>query len=84
MIFNSQVPIGGAEALYIDVTAEQLTAGELEPAIAIYSERSRASGALEWEAADVLPPATFRLYRATATSQSVLGRGDQRLPVTPA
>jgi len=29
---------------------------------------------------DVLPPAPLRLYRATATEQSVLGEGDRRLP----
>lgn len=80
VIFDSTVPVGRAEALYIEAVAEQLAA-DIDEAIAIYSTRSQACGARAWEAADVLPPADFRLYRAVAASQSVLGPGDARLPV---
>ena len=65
VVFDSTVPIGAAA----------------EEAIAVFSERSQACGARAWSAADVLPPATFRLYRATAGARFVLGPGDQRLPV---
>jgi hypothetical protein len=83
VIFDSTVPIGGAEALYVEAVAELLLGTEARQSILTYSERSRAAGALAWEASDVLPPAGVRLYRATATSQFVLGAGDQRLPVRP-
>ena len=82
VIFDSTVPVGAAEALYLDAVAEQLSGDGLDRAIATYSRRSRACGARAWEPADVLPPAAFRLYRATASSQSVLGPRDERLPVT--
>ena len=50
-------------------------------AITACSRRSQAWGARAWEAADVLPPAPFRLYRGAAGAQFVLGSGDARLPV---
>ncbi len=81
VIFDSTVPIGAAEALYLEATAGQLSGEDLDRAVATYSRRSQACGANAWEAADVLPPAAFRLYRATAASRFVLGPGDQRLPV---
>jgi uncharacterized protein YhbP (UPF0306 family) len=81
VIFDSTVPVGAAEALYLEAVAEELSGDELEQAIAVYSERSERSGARAWQAADVLPPARFRLYRATASAQFVLGSGDERLPV---
>jgi len=83
VIFDSTVPIGAAEALYVEAVAEQLLGAEAKGAIVTYSERSLACGAKPWEVLDVLPPAAFRLYRATATSQFVLGQGDKRLPVSP-
>ncbi len=81
VIFDSTVPVGGAEALYLEAVAEELSGESLERAIAAYSQRSQACGARAWEAADVLPPAAFRLYRATASTQFVLGPHDERLPV---
>jgi nitroimidazol reductase NimA-like FMN-containing flavoprotein (pyridoxamine 5'-phosphate oxidase superfamily) len=82
VIFDSTVPVGAAEALYMDARAAQLSVDALEQAIAGYSQRSQACGAPAWEPADVQPPARFRLYRATASSQSVLGPHDERLPLT--
>jgi hypothetical protein len=81
VIFDSTVPIGAAEALYLEAKAERLSGAVVDRAIATYSHRSQACGARAWEAADVLPPAAFRLYCATASSQFVLGPHDQRLPV---
>ena len=80
-IFDSTVPVGAAEALYLEAVAEELSGESLESAIAAYSRRSQACGARAWEAEDVLSPAAFRLYRATASTQFVLGPHDQRLPV---
>jgi uncharacterized protein YhbP (UPF0306 family) len=81
VIFDSTVPVGGAEALYLEAVADELSGEGVDRAIATYSERSLACGAGAWEAADVLPPAAFRLYRAKASARFVLGPGDQRLPI---
>jgi hypothetical protein len=70
-----------AEALYLEAVADELSGEGVDRAIATYSERSLACGAGAWEAADVLPPAAFRLYRAKASARFVLGPGDQRLPI---
>jgi hypothetical protein len=82
VIFDSTVPVGGAEALYLDAVAEELAGDALEHAITDYSRRSQACGPREWTAGDVLPPSRLRLYRATPSAQFVLGPNDQRLPVT--
>ena len=82
VIFDSTVPEGGAEALYCDAVAEELSGSDLERAIAAFSRHSEAGGAPPWGLADVSPPARFRLYRASVTSRSVLGPGDRRIPVT--
>jgi len=83
VVFDSTVPVGGAEALYCDAVAEQLAGPALEEGIAAFSRHSEAGGAKAWAPEDVSPPARLRLYRATVTSSSVLGPGDRRLPVTP-
>ena len=82
VIFDSTVPVGGAEALYMDARAAQLSGDELEQATEAYSERSQACGAGVWETADVQAPGQFRLYRATSSLQFVLGPHDERLPLT--
>jgi uncharacterized protein YhbP (UPF0306 family) len=84
VIFDSQVPVGGAQAVYMAASAEQLDADSLERGIEIFSRRSVADLAREWTAEDVRPPARHRLYRALATEQFVLGPRDERLPVRPA
>ena len=81
VIFDSTVPIGGAEAVYLEAVAEQLSGAELERGIAIYSARSEAVGAGEWTLADVSAPAPLRLYRAKASARFVLGPHDRRLAV---
>lgn len=83
VIFDSTVPVGSAEAFYVEAVAEELGGDALEQAIGTFSQRSQQSGAREWQAADVLPPSRLRLYRATASAQFVLGPGDERLPVRP-
>jgi nitroimidazol reductase NimA-like FMN-containing flavoprotein (pyridoxamine 5'-phosphate oxidase superfamily) len=84
VIFDSTVSVGAAEALYVEAVAEELHADALEQAIVAYSQHSERSGARAWQIADVLPPSGLRLYRATASAQSVLGPGDERLPVRQA
>ena len=84
VIFNSQTPINTGQAVYMAAAAEELTGDELDRGIAIFSRRSQASGAGEWNRDDVLPPARLRLYRATVSEHWILDPGhDQRMTVTP-
>jgi nitroimidazol reductase NimA-like FMN-containing flavoprotein (pyridoxamine 5'-phosphate oxidase superfamily) len=89
VIFDSTVPIGGAEAVYMVARAEVVPDEELERCAELYGSRFpelRRFGPDELRA-----PAALRLYRATVTEHSVLvggsdpelGRGvDTRLTVT--
>ncbi|HEX5012979.1 MAG TPA: pyridoxamine 5'-phosphate oxidase family protein [Candidatus Limnocylindrales bacterium] len=81
VIFDSTVPIGGAEAVYIDAVAAPVEDADLEPAIDSYSRRSKEVGGVGWTSADVRAPARLRLYRARVTAMSVLDEGDRRIPV---
>jgi uncharacterized protein YhbP (UPF0306 family) len=85
VIFNSQVPIGTGQGVYMSAVAEQLTGDDLDRGIEIYSRTSLGHGGHEWKPADVLAPAIYRLYRATASEHWVLdpaGHPDHRTPVT--
>jgi hypothetical protein len=81
VIFDSTVPLGKAEAVYLDASGEEVSGRALKTGIEIYSQRSTQAGASEWTLADVTPPARLRLYRATASAAYVLGRTDERIPV---
>ena len=83
VIFDSTVPEGGAEALYCDALAQQLSGPALDEGIAAFSRHSEAGGVEAWGPDDVSPPARLRLYGASVTSRWVLGPGDRRLPVSP-
>jgi hypothetical protein len=82
VIFDSSVPIGGAQAVYMSALAQQVSDDEREIGIGVFSRRSISHGAAEWTLRDVEAPAPLRLYRATAVDQFVLGAGDRRFPVT--
>jgi hypothetical protein len=81
VIFDSTVPIGSAEAVYLEAVGGEVPAADLERAVAVYSRRSVEVGATEWTLEDVTPPARFRLYRANVSAASVLGPSDRRLPI---
>jgi hypothetical protein len=83
VIFDSTVPIGGAEALYAEAVAEQVPGDEVDAAIEVFSRRSEACGGGPFGRAEVEAPARLRLYRATASALSVLDANDDRLPLTP-
>ncbi|NEA34696.1 pyridoxamine 5'-phosphate oxidase family protein [Streptomyces sp. SID13031] len=88
-IFDTHAVIGAAEAVYLKATAGQVSDADLEPALAIFNGKLPESK--HFELAELVAPAAFRLYRATAVEQSVLIRGgdpeygkgaDSRLVVT--
>jgi nitroimidazol reductase NimA-like FMN-containing flavoprotein (pyridoxamine 5'-phosphate oxidase superfamily) len=81
VIFDSTVPEGQAQAVYLEALAEELSGARRDRAIAIFSRRSQALGLSEWRTADVTAPAPHRLYRASASACFILAALDQRLPV---
>jgi nitroimidazol reductase NimA-like FMN-containing flavoprotein (pyridoxamine 5'-phosphate oxidase superfamily) len=81
VIFDSTVPVGSGQAVYVEALAEELGEAEREQGIAVFSRRSEAQGAARWDLADVTGPAPLRLYRARASAHFVLDANDQRLPV---
>jgi uncharacterized protein YhbP (UPF0306 family) len=81
VVFDSSVAPGGAQALYVDAVAARLDGAERDAAVAAYSRASVAQGLGEFTSADVAEGARWRVYRATATARSVLGPGDERLPL---
>jgi nitroimidazol reductase NimA-like FMN-containing flavoprotein (pyridoxamine 5'-phosphate oxidase superfamily) len=92
-IFDSTVPVGAAQAVYMSGRAEELTGAELERGIEVFGRLSEADVGRRWGPDDVQPPSPFRLYRATVSEHSVLIAGrdpelgtgvDRREPVTPA
>jgi nitroimidazol reductase NimA-like FMN-containing flavoprotein (pyridoxamine 5'-phosphate oxidase superfamily) len=83
VIFDSTVPVGQAEAVYVEAVAEQVPAAEVESAMAIFSARLGSDGGRPWQVADVVGAASFRLYRARASARYLLDAKDSRVPVDP-
>lgn len=71
-IFDSTVPVGGAQAVYMAGAAEELTGGELERGIEVFGRLTVADVGRAWGLDDVRPPSLFRLYRATISEHYVL------------
>lgn len=85
VVFNSQVPIGTGQGVYMSASAEEVTGADIERGVATFSRRSLEHGGKPWTADDVRGQAPIRLYRATAQEHSMLakdGRPDHRIPVT--
>jgi len=91
VIFDSTVPVGAAEAVYLSATARRVGDDELE---AVLPEAFRTSaGAHQFAAGELRDPAPLRLYVARLTACEVLLRGrdpantrgtDARYPAHPA
>ncbi len=76
VVFDSQVPAYSGRAVYMVATATELSGtemsgAELDRGVSIYPGHS-ARGAGRVTAADVSPPAAYRMYRATVSEHSVL------------
>jgi Pyridoxamine 5'-phosphate oxidase len=83
VIFDSTVPIGTGQAVYMAARAEEVAApGDLDRGMGVFSTRSVARGGREWAPSDVAGSARLRLYRALASEQFVLSSYDERLPVS--
>ena len=84
VIFDSTVPIGSGQGLYIEGHAEQVSGPTLDQGLAVFSARSIKDGGSPWGRDDVEGETLIRMYRARATSYSMLakdGRPDHRVPV---
>jgi uncharacterized protein YhbP (UPF0306 family) len=86
VIFDSQVAVGSARAVYMSARAEELSGAELEHDVAFFDTASEAQGLTRrWPLKDVLAPAPYRLYRATVSQHWVLdpdSSPDDRAEVT--
>jgi nitroimidazol reductase NimA-like FMN-containing flavoprotein (pyridoxamine 5'-phosphate oxidase superfamily) len=82
VIFDSSVPIGSGQGLYVLGVARELPAHETADGIKIFSKRSKGHGGNKWTMDDVSPPARHRLYQATAEAHYVLDEHDHRVEVS--
>ena len=87
VIFDSRVPVGKGQAVYMSAVAEELVGAELDRGLQIYNGRFQnpsAHGVSIIAQEDVRAPALYRLYRAVAYEHWVLdpaGHPDHRTPV---
>lgn len=84
VIFDSSVPIGMGQGVYMSSVAAATADRELERGIEIFSRRSLATGGAAWTADDVRGEAPFRLYKAAVAEHSILakdGAPDHRIVV---
>jgi uncharacterized protein YhbP (UPF0306 family) len=82
VVFNSEVPIGAGQGVYMSAVAEQASGDDVARGIEVFSRRSVLHGGKPWTVADVQEE--IRLYHAVASEHSVLakdGRPDHRIPV---
>jgi predicted pyridoxine 5'-phosphate oxidase superfamily flavin-nucleotide-binding protein len=79
-IFDSSVPVGGAQAVYMKGVATELTGGELEQGLEVFDRVSRQDIGSAFGLDDVQGSALFRLYRATVLEHWLLipGRDPDR------
>jgi nitroimidazol reductase NimA-like FMN-containing flavoprotein (pyridoxamine 5'-phosphate oxidase superfamily) len=83
VIFDSSVPIGTGQGVYMAATAEEVTGEARVTAMDAFSRRAVGHGGRGWTLDDVEPPAEFRLYRATAAAHYILGSIDRLVGVNP-
>ena len=88
-IYDSQAPIGAAEAVYMTATAAAVPPEKLDRLAGVFNARLPEQKRIAVE--ELRPPALFRLYHAKVVEHSVLIRGadprygrgaDSRLTVT--
>ena len=85
VVFDSQVPIGTGQGVYMSAVAGELEGDDLDRGLEVFSRRSVEHGGREWTLEDAGPSALYRLYRATASEHSVLdpdGSPDHRTPIS--
>ena len=71
-IFDSSVPVGAAQAVYMKGLARELAGNELEPGLEVFDRVSRKDIGRAWGLGDVQGSAPIRLYRAAVSEHWVL------------
>jgi hypothetical protein len=79
VIFDSHVPAGTAQAVYMTATAAEVAPDELIQGVEVFSARSQALISRPWTLEEVSAPASLRLYRAGASELFVIDGVDQRI-----
>jgi uncharacterized protein YhbP (UPF0306 family) len=74
-IFDSSVPVGGGEAVFMKGVGSELTGVELERGLEVFDRLSQEQIGSSWTMEDVEGPSRFRLFRATITEHWALIRG---------
>ena len=82
VIFDSQVPGGAGQAVYMSATAKEVAGTDIDEGIEIFSRESEEQGLPVWTSDQVRSPARHRLYRAVASEHFVLSPRDERLAVS--
>jgi Pyridoxamine 5'-phosphate oxidase len=83
VIFDSSVPIGTGQGVYVAAAAEEVTGDARLAMIDVFSRRSLGHGGSALALGDVEPPAELRLYRAAAAAHFILGSIDRLVAVDP-
>ncbi len=87
VIFNSQVPVGEGQAVYMYAAAVEVARSDLNTSLSLYNSRiahDASQGVRMIKSEEVQSPALYRLYRAVASEYWVLDPGahpDRRTPV---
>ena len=81
VIFDSSVPIGTGQGVYMAATAEEVTGDARLATIDAFSRRALGHGGGALALEDVEPPAALRLYRAAAAAHFILGSIDRLVAV---
>ncbi|GAA3809299.1 hypothetical protein GCM10022226_32050 [Sphaerisporangium flaviroseum] len=71
VIFDSRVPAGTGQAVYMSATAEHLTGDDLEWGSTLYPGAAERGGRV-FTPEQLRAPALYRLYRATVSQHSIL------------
>jgi uncharacterized protein YhbP (UPF0306 family) len=71
VVFDSRVPASTGQAVYMQAVAERLEGAELARGLRVYPGPAERGGRA-MTAAQLQPPATYRLYRATVSQHWVL------------
>lgn len=84
VIFDSGVPTGTGQAVYMEATACRVEGEETRHGIEVFSRVSQSRGDAPFTIEEVEPPAHLRLYRAAVSRHYVLdpdAQHDERTPV---
>ncbi|MFJ4790239.1 pyridoxamine 5'-phosphate oxidase family protein [Streptomyces sp. NPDC088794] len=82
-VFDSSVPIGTGQGVYMSAVAARVDESEIERTIDVFSRRSVGHGGLVWTPDDVQDTSGLVLYRAVADAHWILakdGTPDHRIP----